>query len=73
LRWSPHSSGAEPSYILEKEVTLKINGQPDRTLKAGDSFQLPVDVVHDACTSIGVKILTVHIIEKGKPLASPPP
>jgi quercetin dioxygenase-like cupin family protein len=65
--------GIETSYILEGEDTLKIDGQPDKPLKAGDSVQIPAGVVHDGCTSSGVKVLTVHVIEKGKPLASPAP
>jgi quercetin dioxygenase-like cupin family protein len=66
--------GIETSYILEGEETLKIDGQPDKHYKAGDSVQIPAGGVHDGCTSSsGVKLLTVHVIEKGKPLASPAP
>jgi hypothetical protein len=42
--------------------------------EAGDPVQIPAGVVHDACaTNNGVKVLTVHVIEKGKPLGSPAP
>jgi hypothetical protein len=31
--------GPEVSYVLEGELTLMVQGQPDKTLKAGDTFQ----------------------------------
>ena len=66
--------GNESAYILEGELTLKIDGQPDKGVKAGGAYQIPAGVVHDGCTtSSGVKGLTVHVIEKGKPLGSPVP
>jgi len=68
--------GIETTYILEGELTLKIDGQPDQHLKAGDPLQIPAGTVHDACatgSSGGSKALTVHVIEKGKPLGSPAP
>src|ERR1700744_3173872 len=38
----PHTHpGVEMSYIMEGQGTLKIAGQPDRPLKAGDSFSIP--------------------------------
>jgi len=66
--------GIETSYILEGEGISKIDGRPDRPVKAGDSIQIPANLPHDGCaTARGVKILTVHVIEKGKPLGSPAP
>ena len=66
--------GIETSYILEGEVTLKIDGQPDQHLKAGDPVQIPAGIGHDGCAgNSGVKVLTVHVIEKGKPLGSRAP
>ena len=34
--------GLETIYILEGEIDLMIEGQPDRHLKAGNSAQIPV-------------------------------
>src|SRR3569833_3407738 len=43
----PHTHpGIENTYILEGQGTLKIAGQPDRTVKAGDSFAIPAVAVH---------------------------
>ena len=65
--------GISNSYVLEGETVLKVDGKPDQHLKAGDPVQIPAGVPHDDCTTSGVKYLTVHIVEKGKPLRSPAP
>jgi quercetin dioxygenase-like cupin family protein len=67
--------GLETSYVLEQELIVKIDGQPDHLYKAGEGFQIPPGVVHDACATANnpVRVLTVHIVEKGKPLGSPAP
>ena len=67
--------GLETSYVLEGEITLKIEGKPDAKLKAGESFQIPINGKHDACNqgTTPMRVLAVYIIEKGKPLASPAP
>jgi quercetin dioxygenase-like cupin family protein len=65
--------GIETSYLLEGEGIVKIDGQPDQHLKAGDPIRIPAGVVHQACATAGVKAVTVHVIEKGKPLVSPAP
>jgi quercetin dioxygenase-like cupin family protein len=66
--------GPEVSYVLEGELVLKIDGQPDKTVKAGDSFHIPPGTPHAAQSGAkGAKVLATYIIEKGKPLASPAP
>lgn len=69
--------GFESSYVMEGVILLKVEGKPDQTYKAGDSFQIPTGVPHDACSvpgsSAGFKVLATYIVEKGKPVASPAP
>ena len=67
--------GDEISYISEGQVDLLIDGQPPRTLKAGESFVVPAGVVHDAhnASNVAVKLIGVYVVEKGKPLATPAP
>jgi quercetin dioxygenase-like cupin family protein len=67
--------GVESSYVMEGSGILKVEGQPDRTVKAGESFQIPPGVPHDGCVPAGesYKILATYIVEKGKPLATPAP
>jgi quercetin dioxygenase-like cupin family protein len=65
--------GIESAYVLEGGFELPIQGQPTRTIKTGDGFQIPPETPHaggkpgDAKT----RILITYVVEKGKPLASP--
>src|SRR5438874_5111440 len=65
--------GLETSYILEGEGVQKTDGKPDQRLKAGEPIQIPAGAPHFPCATSALKVLTVHIIEKGKALASPAP
>ena len=67
--------GVESTYVLEGAVLVKVEGKPDQTFKAGESFQIPANVPHDACAVSGqvFKVLATYIVEKGKPVASPAP
>ncbi|OKO72072.1 cupin domain-containing protein [Bradyrhizobium sp. AS23.2] len=67
--------GVETGYVLEGEVDLLIDGQPAKLLKAGDSYEIPAGVVHDAKThgDKSLKIIGIYIFDKTKPLASPAP
>jgi quercetin dioxygenase-like cupin family protein len=65
--------GIESGYIIEGGLDLPIEGQPTRTLKPGDGFQVPPETPH-AGSKNGDKKTTVavtYVVEKGKPLASP--
>ena len=72
----PHTHpGIEMSYLLEGQGTLKIAGQPDRMIKAGDSFAIPAVAVHSLVnTGPGaITMVTTYVVEKDKPLATPVP
>ena len=65
--------GEELGYIAEGTLELTIDGQPPKTLKAGEVFFVPAGVVHDG-KNVGsgpAKVLATYIVEKGKPVASP--
>ena len=66
--------GVEMGTLLEGEATLSVEGQPDRVMKAGDSYLIPAGVPHDAHTGAATaKLIAVYVVEKGKPLATPAP
>jgi quercetin dioxygenase-like cupin family protein len=66
--------GPEGGYMLEGEMVLMIEGQPAKTIKQGDSYQIPSGAVHDAKTGpAGAKVIASYVVEKGKPLATPAP
>jgi quercetin dioxygenase-like cupin family protein len=64
--------GEEIGYLLEGSITLEIEGQPARQLKAGDVFLIPAGGVHNA-TAMGGRAVVIanYIVQKGQPLASP--
>src|SRR3954466_9649167 len=39
--------GEELGYVMEGTLQLEVEGQPPRTLKAGDTFFIPANTVHD--------------------------
>ena len=66
--------GVESAYCLDGSAELSIKGQPDRMVKAGDSFQVPTETAHSA--KIGdqpLKLVVTYTVEKDKPLATPVP
>ena len=65
--------GIESGYVLEGGFDLPIQGQPTRTLKPGDAFQVPPETPHAGSPNGDKKsrIAITYVVEKGKPLASP--
>jgi len=68
--------GDESGYVLQGVLILRTRGQPDRALKAGDSFFNPRGAVHSLSTVPGKEggtAMSTWIIDKGQPLATPVP
>jgi quercetin dioxygenase-like cupin family protein len=65
--------GIESAYVLEGGFELPIQGQPTRTIKPGDGFQIPPETPHAGGKSGDTRsrLLITYVVEKGKPLASP--
>ena len=65
--------GIETGYVLDGEVLMIVEGQPDRTLKSGDSFVIPSGAKHDVRSigSVPARAVSVFVIDREKPLASP--
>ncbi len=65
--------GEERTYSLEGEIELRVDGQPTRIVRAGESFFLPAGVVHEGVNSgaVRTKVIATYIVEKGQPLAPP--
>jgi quercetin dioxygenase-like cupin family protein len=65
--------GDESGYVLKGSLVLKVKGQPDRALQAGDSFFNPRGAVHSlmaAPGSDGGTAVSTWIVDKGEPLAT---
>jgi quercetin dioxygenase-like cupin family protein len=67
--------GEEIGYALEGYVELSVEGRPTQTLKPGDVFFIPAGVPHDGHNvgSTKAALLSVFVVEKGRPLATPAP
>jgi quercetin dioxygenase-like cupin family protein len=64
--------GEELGYIAEGTLELTIDGQPPKTLKAGDVFFVPAGMVHDG-KNVGsgkAVVIATYVVEKGKPVAT---
>ena len=66
--------GTEMSYVLEGTTLLEVEGEPARTVKAGESFTIPAGKIHNATASGGAaKVVATYLVDKDKPLATPVP
>jgi len=66
--------GPESGFMLEGEMVLLIEGQPAKTVKVGESYQVPSGAIHDAKTGPnGAKVIATYVVRKGEPVASPAP
>ena len=62
--------GEEIIYVLEGELEYQIEGEPTRTVKAGEALMVPAEAVH-AVRNVGGgdgAELATFVVEKGKPL-----
>ena len=67
--------GQELVYVLEGTGATDVQGQPTQTVKAGDHLHRPFHVPHDFRNpgTTPVKVVSVFIVDKGKPLIVPMP
>jgi quercetin dioxygenase-like cupin family protein len=65
--------GIDSGFVIQGDFVLKVDGKPEQTFKAGDSYETQALVPHDACSVSGNKLIDTWVIERGKPLASPAP
>jgi len=68
--------GDEVGYVIKGNLIWKTQGQPDKALKAGDSFFNPRGAVHSlvaAPGSDGGMEVSTWIVDKGVPMSTPVP
>jgi quercetin dioxygenase-like cupin family protein len=66
--------GIETGYVLDGEVILTVDGQGEKTVKAGESYTNPATIPHIAKGGPqGVKVIATFIVDKDKPLATAAP
>ena len=67
--------GVESGYVLQGSASMQVEGEPDRVVKAGDSYAIAAGKVHEARV-VGAepaKVIASYVVEKGKPLATAAP
>src|ERR1700733_10165113 len=53
--------GVEQGTVIEGEITLMVDGQPEKTYKPGESWQIALGVAHDAKGgSTGAKVIVAY-------------
>jgi quercetin dioxygenase-like cupin family protein len=64
--------GEELGVVLEGAIVLEVDGQPARTVTAGEAFFIPMGVIHAGKNAGSGKavVLASYVVEKGKPLAT---
>ncbi|WIV49762.1 cupin domain-containing protein [Marivivens sp. LCG002] len=60
-----HDNTDDFFYVLEGEMQMDIEGEPSRTVKAGELFIVPKGVVHRPRAESEVKVLLIE--PKGEP------
>ena len=65
--------GEELGYVLEGQLELRVDGQPPKIIKAGETFFVPEGLAHDGINTgaVKTKVLATYVVEKGKPVATP--
>jgi quercetin dioxygenase-like cupin family protein len=65
--WHP---GEEIIYVLEGSLEYEIDGEPPKSVNAGEALMVPAERVH-AVRNVGggnAAELATYVVEKGKPL-----
>jgi len=65
--------GVVYALVTEGEFWLALDGQPEKTFKAGEQLTLPLKGIHNegAVGSGPAKLIATYVIEKGQPLVVP--
>lgn len=72
LAWHTHP-GDEIAYVDSGVITVLEAGVPEHKVAAGASFIVKAGTVHGVRNDgdVPVQLITVHIVENGKPLSTP--
>ena len=61
------------ALVTEGEFWLALDGQPEKTFKAGEQLSLPLKAIHNegAAGAGPMKLIATYVVEKGQPLVIP--
>jgi quercetin dioxygenase-like cupin family protein len=65
--------GIVQARVTDGEFWIALDGQPEKTYTAGQSFEVPMKAIHNegALGSTPAKLIAVYVVEKGQPLVNP--
>jgi quercetin dioxygenase-like cupin family protein len=65
--------GVVQVQMIDGEFWLALDGQPEKTYTAGQSFEVPSKAIHNegSVGTVPAKFFAVYIVEKGQPLVNP--
>ena len=65
--------GIVTGHIVEGEFWLALDGQPEKTLKAGEGAEIPDKAIHNEGNpgTVPVKAIITYVVEKGQPMITP--
>jgi quercetin dioxygenase-like cupin family protein len=68
-------AGTLVGHIIEGDLTLELEGQPTKIVRAGESVLIEARQVHEGINkgAVPVKALVTFVVEKGEPLSTPAP
>ena len=67
-------TGPEVDYVLDGEIIITMDGQPEKRIKAGESFQYLAYAPHvSKAGPQGATVLATWVVEKAKSFSVPAP
>jgi quercetin dioxygenase-like cupin family protein len=65
--------GIVTGHVLEGEFWLALDGQPEKTLTAGQGAEIPDKAIHNegSVGTVPMKAIVTYVVEKGQPLITP--
>jgi quercetin dioxygenase-like cupin family protein len=65
--------GIVSGHILEGEFWLALDGEPEKTLTAGQGAVIPDKAIHNegSTGAVPMKAIVTYVVEKGQPLVNP--
>jgi quercetin dioxygenase-like cupin family protein len=67
--------GVEIGYLVSGGGTMSVAGEPERTIKTGDSWAIPAGKPHTFQNTGNQPetLVVTYVLEKGQPLSTPAP
>jgi quercetin dioxygenase-like cupin family protein len=67
-----HPGGPEVGYIVRGDVAMEFDDRPTLTLRTGDPFLIPTEVIHNARNigTVTTMMLSTYVVDEAQPLVT---